>query len=234
MSFVPNDAVNLVVGLPALLGSVWLARRGRLSGLLLWPGALLYVLYNYLAYVFGLPFSILFLPHLALVALSAYTVVGLVAAIERREVQRRLSGVVPERLAGGVLVGLGALSLLRVVAVVVAALGSRSTPPVTEAAVLASDLVISPAYVVGGLLLWQRKPLGYVAGLGLLFQASTLFIGLAAFLLLQPLLTGAPLKAGDVLVVLAMGAVSFVPFSLFLRGAAASSHRPPRVCALDG
>ena len=45
-AFVPNDVVNLVVGLPILLGSMWLTRRGALAGLLLWPGCLLYVLYK--------------------------------------------------------------------------------------------------------------------------------------------------------------------------------------------
>lgn len=54
-SFVPNDAVNLLVGMPFLLGSMWLARNGRLTGLLLWPGALLYGIYNYVAYVIGRP-----------------------------------------------------------------------------------------------------------------------------------------------------------------------------------
>src|SRR4051812_40072509 len=44
--FVGQDALNVVVGLPMLLGSMWLARRGSLTGLLLWPGALFYVLYD--------------------------------------------------------------------------------------------------------------------------------------------------------------------------------------------
>jgi hypothetical protein len=38
-SFVANDAVNLFIGLPILLGALWLSRRGRLIGLLFWPGA---------------------------------------------------------------------------------------------------------------------------------------------------------------------------------------------------
>jgi hypothetical protein len=38
--FVGQDALNLVLGLPVLLGAMWLARRGSLIGLLLWPGAL--------------------------------------------------------------------------------------------------------------------------------------------------------------------------------------------------
>lgn len=50
-SFVPNDVANLFIGLPILLGSVWLTRRGALLGLLLWPGSLLYVVYNYIAKV---------------------------------------------------------------------------------------------------------------------------------------------------------------------------------------
>ena len=42
-----TDALNLVVGLPILLVSMWLARRGSLIGLLCWPGALFYILYVY-------------------------------------------------------------------------------------------------------------------------------------------------------------------------------------------
>jgi hypothetical protein len=47
-SFVASDVVLLIIGLPILLGSLWLTRRGELVGLLLWPGALFFVLYNYL------------------------------------------------------------------------------------------------------------------------------------------------------------------------------------------
>ena len=59
LSFVPNDVVNLVIGLPILLGSMGLAWRGKLIGLLFWPGALLYVLYiyiNYLIFYFHMSF----------------------------------------------------------------------------------------------------------------------------------------------------------------------------------
>jgi hypothetical protein len=60
--------------------------------------------------------------------------------------------------------------------------------------------------------------------LGLLFQASMLFIGLIAFLLIQPVLTDAPFSLTDVLVVAVMGLVCFVPFGLFVRGVTASSR----------
>jgi hypothetical protein len=64
----PTDAVNLL-GLPVLLGSVWSARLSSLVGLLLWPDALLYLLYHDLAYVFSLQLNVLYLLHLALAAL---------------------------------------------------------------------------------------------------------------------------------------------------------------------
>jgi hypothetical protein len=72
--------------------------------------------------------------------------------------------------------------------------------------------------VVGGVLLWQRKPLGYVGGAGLLFQASTLFVGVIAFVLLQPLLTGAQFDLEAVIVLSAMALPCWILFAMFLRG----------------
>jgi uncharacterized membrane protein len=54
-SFAANDWVNLLLGLPILLISLRLAWRGKLLGLLFWPGALFFVVYNAIAYVFALP-----------------------------------------------------------------------------------------------------------------------------------------------------------------------------------
>lgn len=217
-AFVPNDVVDLLIGLPILLGSMWSARRGRLLGLLFWTGALFFGLYNYVAYVFSLPLSWGFLLHLALTALSVYTLIGLVASIDGEVVRRRLSGAVYERVCGGVAVGFGALFLLRVIVVIASALVAGDTMAEAELAVNVSDSLVGPALVVVGIALWRRRTLGYVAGLGLLFQASMLFVGLIVYLLLQPVLTSAPFSLTDVIVVLVMGLVCSVPFALFVRG----------------
>lgn len=217
-NLVPNDVVNLFIGLPILLGSMWLARRGELLGLLFWPGALFFVLYNYIVYLFAMPLTAVFLIHLTLVTLSVYTAIGLVASIDGKAVQRRLTGAVPERVAGGVLVAFGLLFCSRVIGVVASALGSQQAVAGTELALLTSDFLISPALIVGGVLLWRREALGYVVGLGLLFQASMLFIALIAFLLLQPLLTSAPFAPADIVVIAIMGLICSIPFALFVRG----------------
>ncbi|MGD9099075.1 MAG: hypothetical protein PVF45_01250, partial [Anaerolineae bacterium] len=70
LAFAPVDAFHLGIGLPILLGSMWLAHRGKLVGLLCWPGVLLYVLYSFVLNLVGMPFDVLFLPYLLLIILS--------------------------------------------------------------------------------------------------------------------------------------------------------------------
>ncbi|NIN64999.1 MAG: hypothetical protein GTO63_09920 [Anaerolineae bacterium] len=219
-SFVPNDVVNLFIGLPILLGSMWLTRRGKLIGLLFWPGALFYVFYTYIVYVLSMPLNVAFLLFLTLVTLSAYTTIGLVASIDGNAVQHRLAGAVAERVGGGVIAGFGILFFVRVTGVLANALISQTPVAAVELALHVTDFLIAPALVIGGVLLWRRQALGYVTGLGLLFQASMLFIGLIFILLIGPFITEAQFVLIDVLVVSVMGMVCFIPFALFVRGAA--------------
>ena len=138
-TFIANDVVNLLIGLPILLGSMYLTWRGKLIGLLCWTGALFFAFYNYTAYVFAMPLNWAFLLHLTLMTLSAY------ALIDGKAVQQRLSGSVPERFAGGVLVGLGLLFLLRVIGVMVGALTNGIALVETELAVNIADFLTTPA-----------------------------------------------------------------------------------------
>jgi hypothetical protein len=125
---------------------------------------------------------------------------------------------VPERAGGGVLAGLGLLIFARVVGVLVDAIINQTPVATTERALHISDFVLAPAWVIGGVLLWRREALGYVTGLGLLFQASMLFIGLIFILILEPFMTEAQCALSDVLAVFVMGMVCFIPFAGFLRG----------------
>jgi hypothetical protein len=216
-TFVPNDVVNLLIGLPVLLGSMSLARRGRLLGLLFWPGALFYVFYNTLVYVLGMPFNLLSLAYGLLIVISLAALVGLLASLDGETIRAQLCGATPERLAGGVLAGLGALFFLRVIGVAVNALTSQTALPQTEWALNTADFLITPAWMISGVLLWRRKTWGYLTALGALFQASMLFIGLILFFVLQPFLTPAPFALGDTLVIAVMGLVCFIPFGLLVR-----------------
>jgi len=223
LSFIPNDVLNLVVGLPILLGSMRLARRGKLIGLLCWPGALFYVLYVYVIYAIGVPFNALFPAYLALVPLSAYTIIGIVASIDGEAVHQRLTGIVPARVAGGILAGLAILLIVRQAAIIVAALASQTGVDTLERALWIGDVTVGcPALLAGGVLLWRRKALGYVAGAGLLLQYGALALGLIPVMAFQALYTGSQIDVAGIIVVLFMGAICFVPLAFFVRGAASS------------
>jgi hypothetical protein len=220
--FLIQDVFNLAIGLPILVGVLWLARRGSLIGLLLWPGALFYLVYTYVHYLVGAPFSALFLGYVAIVALSAYTTIGLVASIDCDTARQRLAGAVRPRLVGGVLVGLALLTVGQDAggAVATALAGGAPIDPLARGVWIADLTLGVPAMLIVGGLLWRRVSLGYVAAAGLLLSFGMTSVVIAAMIALQPVLTGAPVDGATVMGLLIFGALSWTPLLPFARGTA--------------
>ena len=217
-NFISNDAVNLIIGLPIILASIFLTMRSKLVGLLFWPGALLFVVYNYLIYILAIPLDWVFLLYLTLVVSSVYAIILLAKTIDATKIQHQLTGVVYERVSGVILVAMGFLFMLQASGAMIDAFINQIQITGIDFAVHVADFSISPVLIIGGLLLWQLKEFGYTSGLGLLFQASMLFIGLIAFMIIQPLLTQTPFLLVDIVVVSIMGLICFIPLALFIRG----------------
>ena len=217
-NFISNDIVNLIIGLPIILASIFLTIRSKLVGLLFWPGALLFIVYNYLIYVLAIPLNWIFLVYLTLIVSSLYTIILLANRMDGTKIQQQLTGIVNERISGIILAAMGLLFMLQAGGAMIDALINQIQVTGIDFAVHIADFSISPVIVIGGLLLWRRKEFGYASGLGLLFQASMLFIGLIAFLIIQPFLTQTPLLFFDILAVSIMGLICFIPLSLFIRG----------------
>jgi hypothetical protein len=217
-SYLTTDVANLLIGIPILYASLWWAREGKLVGVLFWPGALFYILYNYIAYVFGIPFSGYTLIYILLVLMSAFILFALLRSLPMETIQQQLDGAVPVKTAGWYLVLFGGGFLIRAVAIIIQAVSQQTALPAYETGVLIADLVLSPAWLAGGILLILRKPLGFTSGLGLLFSGSMLFVGLIIVLLLQPALTGESMAWGDIFVVAILGSICSIPFILYLRG----------------
>ena len=214
----PNDVVNILIGLPFLLGSIWLVGREKLVGLLLWPGALLFIIYNYVAYIIGRSLDLLSIIYLALVLFSAFVFYDLLQRIDSNNLKLQLSGRVAEKLAAWFLLIFGILFILRAIFEFTGAGANTTQILMVEIGVLIADVLISVLWVVGGILLLRQKPLGYSMGLGLLSAASMLFVGLIIFLVIQPIITDAVFKPTDILVVAVMGLILSIPFFFYLRG----------------
>src|SRR6202165_4412341 len=218
--FLAQDVFNLVVALPILLGSLWLARRGSLIGLLLWPGTLFYLLYTYAHYLIGAPFNPMFLAYVALVALAAFTAIGLTASIDGEQVRRRFAGGVPARIVGGILVGLALLTVAQDGGGSLSALASGTHVDPGAHSIWIVDLTVEvPAMLLGGVLLWRRQALGYVVAAGLLLQFGLTPLGLAAIMATHAVLTATRIESGTIAGVLVFSAIAFAPLVYFVRAA---------------
>ena len=214
--YLANDAVSLLIGTPIFLVS--LRNKDQLYGALLLPSALIYVIYNYVAYALGRPWDWTAACGLVLVILSSIALIFLLKAMDHDAVMQRLAGKVGERSCGWVLVmfGLGFIALA--VSTISSTVAEEEETFRGEKSVAISDIIVSLGWVGGGILLLYNKPLGYSTGLGLLVAASCLFLGLVLYFFIAPLVSDRLLDWMEVISVLVMGFVCFIPTGLFWRG----------------
>jgi hypothetical protein len=168
-----QDVVTLLLVAPLLaVLAVW-ARRGSLPALLCLPGFLAFTAYNYAIYAFSIHFCPLFLVWVAILGLSIFALVGVLATADLSAIEQRFAGRATPGPAW-FLIGVAAalvvlLSLSEIVPNLLAGDPSRSARdwnvPTNPVHVL--DLAFFlPAVIVSGVLLLRRRPRGYATAAG--------------------------------------------------------------------
>ncbi|MBI9043183.1 MAG: hypothetical protein JEZ06_01785 [Anaerolineaceae bacterium] len=185
-SFVANDAVNLLVGLPVLAFALILTIRRQLLGLLFWPGALFYVFYTYLVYLFAMPFNLNYLFYIVILSLSVWLSFRVINTMDGEYIQHNLRGMVKTRPGAGALIILGFGFAIRALIQIGSGLNNKVALTGSEMALNTSDLILSLAWIICGLALWRQTPLGFLTGGGLLYQGSMLFVGVIVVILIHP------------------------------------------------
>lgn len=165
---VGQDWVDLVVVAPALIVSALGAIRGSRFMRLLLGGVLVYAAYSLVLYAFAVHFNTLFLLYTFGLGLAFYAIVALVVGFHREDTASWFSERAPARLAGGFAVLLGVMFYLLWLREIVPALVNRRMPESAQAAGLITNPVhvldlgiVLPAFILGGIALWRRRPLGY-------------------------------------------------------------------------
>ena len=222
--FLPNDLVNLIIGFPFFLITFWLIRRKDYLGWLLLPGVLVYLIYNYLAYVLGRAFDLFGFLFLGLVLLSVYTLMIYLQSADHEKIKTKLEKTVWVKYPGWTLVVFGAGFFLLAGYQIISGLIQGTIPPLGENAVSAADLVVSTIWFWIGIVLLRKKPKGYTLGLGSLFVTCTLFFGLIAYMLMAPVMVGRDLVISEVVQVLIMSLIGIIPTGLYWRGVVISSR----------
>jgi hypothetical protein len=161
--------VVLVLAVPALLIAMWSAATGSVRALIVWLGAIAYIAYQAVLFIFATPFNQLFLLYLAMFALSFWSIVALLHQVDAESLRLRFSPTLPVRGLAAyalIVVLLNALAWLR--NVVPGVLGS-TTPSWLHGTGLSTNPIYVqdlafwlPLMAVAAVWLWRRRPWGYL------------------------------------------------------------------------
>jgi hypothetical protein len=173
-----NDLVTLVVAVPTLALAIIYSARGSVRGRLLWLGALYYMVYNYAFYVFGIPVTKLYVPWIAIFVLSGFAFALGMGNLDAEAIGRRFSARTPGRLIAVYLVYVAAMVSFLWISQWVKFLRTGQVPEVNGSqsayqVIAAVDLsFLVSIQVPAAILLWRRRPWGFVLGNVALVQGA--------------------------------------------------------------
>jgi hypothetical protein len=182
-----QDLVNLLLVSPGIVVLALLALRGSPRAFLVWLGALLFTVYNYVIYAVAIPFGPLFLVWVAVLGLSLFALLGGAACIDRAEMLVRYRDARAPRAAAWALIVVALLFGMLWLSEDVPALLDGTTPrTLAEQGVITNPVhVLDLAFFLPAVLLvaalWLRGSV----------RAGTIAPAFLAFLLL----TGLPIIA---------------------------------------
>jgi hypothetical protein len=179
-----NDLVTLVVGVPLLGISTWLAFRGSLRGRLLLTGTLGFFLYTYMSMAMLTSYNALFLAYVALFSLSLHAFILSMLSFDLADLPRHFSTSLPRGWIAGLLLFVGGFLLLAWLGRIAGPLLQGQTPELentTTLVIQAMDLgLIVPLAVLSGVLLLRRSPWGYLLASVALLKGVTLGLAITA------------------------------------------------------
>ncbi len=186
-----GDAVTLGLGIPLLVWSLWLYRRGSLKGGLLLAGTLAYFLYTYGSLALGAAYNNLFLLYLVILAAALFGLAVVLASFDLPELPACFAPALPRRGIAIFLVVAGTILLcvwllLSILPALLAGLAPPEVASYTTVITFVLDMaIVAPALIVSGVLLLKRAPLGYLLASALLVFSAVLGIQLAAMGIVQ-------------------------------------------------
>ncbi|MGZ5404036.1 MAG: hypothetical protein ACXWDL_05260 [Nocardioides sp.] len=223
------------VAVPVLLGSVWRTRQGSAPELVLWAGALLYVVYNAILFLFLTPFNAAFLVYVALLGCALWAVGHLAASPQLWQLGERVAARAPVRGLAVYVWVVAALNALAWLAMIIPSLTTYPAPMlegtgVQTNAIYVQDLAIwLPLAAVAALWLRRREARGAVvigALLGM-WVIESLSIAVDQWFGVQANPDSPVVSLAVVPPFALLAVVGMVPLWLVLRAAAGAPLGPP-------
>jgi hypothetical protein len=181
-----NDGITLVVVVPTLALAIIYSTRGSVRARLLWLGALCYMLYNYAFYIFGIPVTKLYVPWIAIFALSAVSAALLMINLDVEAIGRAFSPRTPDRWIAAYLAFAGVMVSFLWISQWLKFVSTGHVPEVNGSqdayhVIAAVDLTFAvPMLISSACLLFRRRPWGYVLGVAATVQFAMYFAVMTA------------------------------------------------------
>ncbi|HHY30399.1 MAG TPA: hypothetical protein GX520_06895 [Syntrophaceticus sp.] len=216
-AFLPNDYINLFIGVPALIFSVILALCSIKIGLIGWTGSLLFVLYNEIAYLFAVRNVYSIIVNATIVLLGAAAIILMLTSLDYQALFPVAPIIRRPGIYGAILILMGVLFIARALINIITAVSGNSILSLPEIGVNIADAVICPFWIISGILLFKKTAAGFTAGCVSYFHGSLLFIALIIFMVIRPMLCDMKLVTEDLLFIGVMTLIFLVPAVLITR-----------------
>lgn len=161
-----TDLITLFIAIPILICSILLNRKGLIKYRLLLAGILSYFLYYSASLAFGVSYNILFPAYILFFSSSLFSFVVAIKGIDVKSISDKISDKMPRRRIAVFMIFAG-LSVFVWLFEIISSL-STGRPPAslaiytTEPTYVFDLGIIAPSAFTCAVLLFQKKPLGYV------------------------------------------------------------------------
>jgi len=187
-----QDIVNLFVVVPILMVATFFAYHKSKSGLLIWSGAIFYLVYSYTIYSFGLHFNHFFVVYCVILGLSFYSFVYFVLSELQGNVSEWFSNKISTRLTGIFLIVIAVLFYFIWLSELIPSIRMNEIPKsIVESGLLINpvhvlDLSIClPALLITGIALIRKKSIGFLLAPTMLIFCIFMAIAIAAMVLVM-------------------------------------------------
>lgn len=183
-----QDIVTMALGIPLLVVSLYLSRKGLLRGRLLLTGTLGYFLYTYISYSFLAMYNSLFLVYVALMSASFFAFVLSMMSYDLEKLRLSFKEKLPVKFVGGFQIFLGIIIGLLWLGRIGPSLLNKTIPLGLEhystLIIQAMDLgFVLPAAILSGVLLIKRKNFGYLLSSVIIIKGITMLTSITAMII---------------------------------------------------
>ncbi|TDW25096.1 hypothetical protein EDD63_10637 [Breznakia blatticola] len=182
-----QDLTTLLIAIPSLIAATYYTYKKSIAAKLVLAGVLAYFLYSYISYVFLAQYNPLFIVYIALMGLSFFAFTICITSLDSNKIKQIMPSSFPRKKLAVFLIFFSIMMMFRSLSIIIPTITSNIIPVelehYTSLVIQAMDLsILLPSALLGGILLYKDKPLGYVISIVIIIKFTPLGVAILAML----------------------------------------------------